>query len=138
MSDLINVLKRINKKIESSSDSYIYYDELTGVIKKISNIREINDYSMLRVNHEQVKDIIKGRYKYNDFLNKNEIVSYKNINDLNKKIIYFKKNKKKLKIIARNGYNKAHRIFNNKLISDFIVKKSFNFKTNSKIKWIND
>jgi len=81
---------------------------------------------------------IHENYKYNDFLNKNEIVSYKNINDLNKKIIYFKKNKKKLEIIARNGYNKAHRIFNNKLISDFIVKKSFNFKTNSKIKWIND
>ena len=58
MSDLINVLKRINKKIESSSDSYVYYDELTGVIKKISNISEINDYGMLRVNHEQVKDII--------------------------------------------------------------------------------
>ncbi len=78
MSDLINVLKRINKKIELSSDSYVYYDELTGVIKKISNIREINDYSMLRVNHEQVKDIIKGRYKYNDFL-----VTYDNSQKIN-------------------------------------------------------
>lgn len=68
MAELINVLKRINKKIESSSESYVYYDDLTGVIKKISNINEINDYTMLRVNHDQVKDIINGRYKYSDFL----------------------------------------------------------------------
>lgn len=68
MAELINVLKRINKKIESSSESYVYYDELTGNIKKISNINEINDYTMLRVNHDQVKDIINGRYKYSDFL----------------------------------------------------------------------
>ena len=68
MSDLINVLKRVNKKIESSSDSYVYYDELTGAIKKISNINEISDYTMLRVNHDQVKNIINGRYKYSDFL----------------------------------------------------------------------
>jgi hypothetical protein len=44
---------------------------------------------------------------------------------------------KKLKIIAQNGHKKAHHIFNNKLISDFIVKKSFNLKTNSNIKWMN-
>lgn len=68
MAELINVLKRINKKIESSSESYVYYDDLTGDIKKISNINEINDYTMLRVNHDQVKDIINGRYKYSDFL----------------------------------------------------------------------
>lgn len=68
MSNLINVLKRINKKIELSSDSYVYYDELTGSIKKISNTNEANDYALLKVNHEQVKDIINGRYKYNDFI----------------------------------------------------------------------
>jgi len=68
MSNLINVLKRINNKIELSSDSYVYYDELTGSIKKISNTNETNDYALLKVNHEQVKDIINGRYKYNDFI----------------------------------------------------------------------
>ena len=42
-------------------------------------------------------------YNYEDFLNKNEVVFYKNINDLNNKIIYYKKNPSKLKDIARNG-----------------------------------
>ena len=66
---------------------------------------------------------IHENYQYSDFFNNDEIITYKNVSDLNKKILFFKKNNKKLRIIARNGYNKAHRIFNNKLISDFIVKK---------------
>ena len=69
-------------------------------------------------------------------MNNDEIVTYKNIDDLNRKILFFKKNNKKLRMIARNGHSKAHRIFNNKLIADFIVKKSLNIKINSKIKWM--
>lgn len=76
-------------------------------------------------------------YKYQDFLNQNEIVTYKNIQDLNKKLVYFKKNKNELKRIAKNGYIKSHQIFNNKLIADFIVKKSMNLKFESEIRWTN-
>ena len=75
-------------------------------------------------------------YNYEDFLNKNEVVFYKNINDLNNKIIYYKKNPSKLKDIARNGYYKSHKIFNNKIISDYIVRKSMNLKISNKLKWM--
>ena len=77
-------------------------------------------------------------YEYHDFFNKNEIIFYKNINDLNKKILYFKNNQNLLKRIASNGCKKAHKIFNNKLISDFIVKKSMGIKYNSNHSWINE
>ena len=76
-------------------------------------------------------------YKYQDFLNQNEIVTYKNINELNKKLVYFKNNKNELKRIAKNGYLKSHKIFNNKFIADFIVKKSMNLKFESEIRWVN-
>tara|TARA_B100000035_G_C20532570_1_gene350291 strand:- start:150 stop:485 length:336 start_codon:yes stop_codon:yes gene_type:complete len=79
---------------------------------------------------------IHENYDYHDFLNKNEIVFYKNITDLNNKIIYYKNNQSKLKKIARNGYYKSHKIFNNKIISDYIVKKSMNLKISHKLSWM--
>ena len=79
---------------------------------------------------------IHEKYQYSDFFNKDEIVSYKNIHDLNKKILYFKKNKKLLKKIASRGFTKAHKIFNNRLISKFIVDKSMNNNSNFKTPWL--
>ena len=76
-------------------------------------------------------------YHYHDFLNINEIVTYKNLNDLNRKIIFFKKNNKLLRKISANGYKKSHKIFNNKLISEFIVNKTMNLNLKSNIKWMN-
>ena len=81
---------------------------------------------------------IHEKYKYTDFFNKNEIVTFKNINDLNKKILFYKKNKKLLKKIASNGYKKAHKIFNNKLISEYIVKKTLNNNFIKKYNWMNE
>ena len=43
-----------------------------------------------------------------------------------------------LKRIAKNGHKKSHKIFNNKLIADFIVRKTMNIKIKSNISWIND
>ena len=76
-------------------------------------------------------------YNYSDFMNKDEIIFYKNIKDLNNKILFFKKNPKLLKKIAKNGHKKAHTIFNNKLVAKFIVNKTMNFKMNSNISWVN-
>jgi len=81
---------------------------------------------------------IHEKYYYQDFFTKNEIVTYKNINDLNKKILFYKKNKKLLKKIASNGFKKAHKIFNNKLISDFIVRKTFGYQIIKKHSWMHE
>ena len=81
---------------------------------------------------------IHEKYYYQDFFTKNEIVTYKNINDLNKKILTYKNNKKLLKKIASNGFKKAHKIFNNKLISDFIVRKTFGYQIIKKHSWMHE
>jgi hypothetical protein len=149
--DRVKIIKNLNNKATYNIFGYKknpvwgqeFFDEISKCSMGINLSRglPLKYYSSDRISSllgNGLLTFIHENYKYNDFLNKNEIVTYKNINDLNRKILYFKKNKIKLKIIARNGHKKAHRIFNNKLISDFIVKKSFNFKTNSKIKWMND
>tara|TARA_B100000989_G_scaffold276301_1_gene236487 strand:- start:3894 stop:6005 length:2112 start_codon:yes stop_codon:yes gene_type:complete len=72
---------------------------------------------------------IDEKSKFSDFLNKNEIVTYKNLKDLSKKIIKLNKNDQLRKKIAKNGRNKYHKFFNSKIISEFIIAKTFNIKT---------
>ena len=73
---------------------------------------------------------VDEKTKFNNFLNKNEIITYKDINDLAKKIIKFNKNDKLRRKIARKGREKYHRYFNSKIIAEYIVNKTFSIKTN--------
>jgi len=77
-------------------------------------------------------------YQYQKFFNNNEIITYKNVKDLNKKILFFKKNEKLRKKIAANGYTKAHKIFNNKIIAEFIVNKTMGQIIKKKYSWMNE
>jgi spore maturation protein CgeB len=77
-------------------------------------------------------------YQYQKFFNKNEIITYKNVKDLNKKILFYKKNEKLRKKIAANGYTKAHKIFNNKIIAEFIVNKTMGQLIKKKYSWMNE
>ena len=43
-----------------------------------------------------------------------------------------------MKKIASNGHKKAHKIFNNKIISDFIVRKTLGYNILKKYKWMNE
>ena len=81
---------------------------------------------------------VHENYKYQDFFTKDEIVTFKNINDLNKKILYYKNNKRLMKKIASNGHKKAHKIFNNKIISDFIVRKTLGLNIVNRYSWMNE
>ena len=69
--------------------------------------------------------------------NRNEAVYYKNIDDLAKKIIYYKKNLNLLKKIASNGKKKYFKKFNSKIIANFIVTKTLGIKNNNRFYWEN-
>ena len=75
-------------------------------------------------------------YQFNDFFNDDEMVFYSDINDLNEKLIFFKKNDLQRNKISQNGHKKAHKIFNNKLITNYIINKIFNFKNKFEHKWM--
>ena len=64
----------------------------------------------------------------NDFFNNDEIIFYKNINDLSYKLNKYKKDKKIGKKIAERGRNKYLKYFNSEIVSDFILDKTFDFK----------
>jgi glycosyltransferase involved in cell wall biosynthesis len=71
---------------------------------------------------------VDEKTKFKDFLNKNEIITYKNLADLAQKIIKFNKNNKLRKKIAKNGREKYHKHFNSKNIAKYIISKTFNLK----------
>ena len=67
---------------------------------------------------------VDKKTKLNDFFNKNEIITYDNVNDLADKIRFFKKNNILRKKIAHNGKKKYFKLFNELKITKFIIEKS--------------
>jgi len=64
-----------------------------------------------------------------DFFNKDEIISYNNINDLSDKINFYKNNDKKRISIAKKGKQKYFKLFNELKITNYIINKSFGNNT---------
>jgi len=73
---------------------------------------------------------IDEKTKLKEIISDKGVIYYKNINDLVKKILYFKKNIKKIKKISSIGKNEYFKKFNSNIIGRFIIDKSFNNKSN--------
>ena len=72
--------------------------------------------------------MIDEKTKLGNFFKKNEIILYKNINDLTNKIIFYNKHDNLRKKIARNGRKKYFKYFNSKIIAEFIINKTLNIQ----------
>ena len=64
---------------------------------------------------------IDEKVQMSDFFNKNEIIFYKNINELADKIKYYSKNEKVRIKIARNGKKKYFKLFNETKIAKYFI-----------------
>ncbi len=71
---------------------------------------------------------IDQKVEMNNFFNSNEIVSYKDIDELANKIKFYKKNDKKRIQIAKKGKEKYFKMFNESRVSKFIIDKSLGKK----------
>ncbi len=67
---------------------------------------------------------IDNKVAMNNFFNKNEIISYSNIDDLASKIKFYKKHDRLRQKIAKNGKKKYFKLFNETKITKYIVDKS--------------
>ena len=70
-----------------------------------------------------------------DFFSNNELVFYKDINDLSYKLSKYKKDRKNCKRIDRNGRNKYLKYFNSDLVSEYILKKTLDYRSSKKMIW---
>ena len=71
--------------------------------------------------------------RFNNFFNNDEIIFYKDIIDLSKKIIKYSNNNKLRQKIAKKGRDKYFKYFNSTIIANFIVNKTYN--VNKKYFW---
>ena len=79
--------------------------------------------------------MIDQKTKFSDFFNKDEIVTYSDINDLSKKIEKYSNNDALRQKIAKKGRDKYFKFFNSTIIAEFIINKSLNI--NKKYFWEN-
>ena len=77
--------------------------------------------------------MIDEKTGFGDLFNKNEIIMYKNIDDLSKKIIKYSNNDKLRQDISTKGREKYFKYFNSTLIAEFIINKTYNI--NKKYHW---
>ena len=147
----VKFIKKLTNKVTYNIFGYkknpvwgqAFFNELNkcSMAINLSRGEPIKHYSSDRISSllgNGMLTFVHSGYNYQDFFNKNEVIFYNSVKDLNNKILYYKKNPKLLKRIAKNGHKKSHKIFNNKLIAEFIVKKTMSIKIKSNISWMND
>jgi len=79
--------------------------------------------------------LIDEKTFYSDFFTKNEIITYKNYNDLVEKINKYKRNDKERKLIARNGKKKYLKYFNSSLVAKYILNKTLGIRNKDNFLW---
>tara|TARA_B100000767_G_C19386696_1_gene378189 strand:- start:235 stop:570 length:336 start_codon:yes stop_codon:yes gene_type:complete len=79
--------------------------------------------------------LINEKTQYSDFFSKNEMVFYKNINDLSEKIIRIANDEKLRKKIGKSGKDKYFKYFNSTIIADYIINKTLDLNINKKYFW---
>ena len=79
--------------------------------------------------------LIDEKVCYEDFFTKDELVTYKNYNDLIYKIKKYQKDEKSRKLIAKNGKKKYLKYFNSMLVAKYIINKTFQINKNDKFLW---
>ena len=81
--------------------------------------------------------LIDEKTCYRDFFSDQEMVFYKNLDDLSEKIKKISSDEKLRKKIGRLGSQKYLKYFNSTLVADFIINKTLNINSKKKYFWNN-
>ncbi len=79
--------------------------------------------------------LIDEKTQYKDFFSNNEMVFYKDVNDLSEKIQKISRDDKLRRKIAKNGKLKYMKYFNSNLVAQFIIDKTFELNSKNKYLW---
>jgi len=79
--------------------------------------------------------LIDEKTMYREFFNENEMVFYKNTNDLSEKIIKISHDEKIRKSIGEKGQKKYLKYFNSNLVGQYIINKTYDNKTKHNFIW---
>ena len=82
-----------------------------------------------------IPTLIDKKIKFNDFFSNKEMIFYEDTYDLIDKVNFYKKNERQRIQIGINGKNKYFKIFNNRIVADYIVSKTLGNKPAYKYIW---
>ena len=145
----INKLIKLNKnlKFDVYGMNNVQPIWAENFINKISNSymglnlsrgKPIKYYSsdrLVQITGNGLLTFIDEKTELNNFFNDDEMIFYKNIDDLSYKLNKYKKEIKTGKKIAKKGQKKYFKIFNSNIVSDYIISKTFDIKSKYKFVW---
>ena len=76
------------------------------------------------------------RTQFNDFFSDDQMVFYKDFDDLCHKLNKYKKNSKDRKRIAKNGNEYYLKNFNSTIVADYILSKTLGYRSKKKFVWL--
>ena len=79
--------------------------------------------------------LIDEKTEYRDFFDNNEMVFYKNVNDLSEKILKISRDEKIRKSIGKKGKKKYMKYFNSTLVADYIINKTLGRDSKKRYLW---
>jgi spore maturation protein CgeB len=82
--------------------------------------------------------LIDEKTGYQDFFDDNEMVFYRNVEDLSEKISRISQDENLRKKIGKKGRAKYLKYFNSTLVAEFILNKTFDVKSKNKYLWNSD
>tara|TARA_B110000977_G_scaffold80676_1_gene107985 strand:- start:1645 stop:3771 length:2127 start_codon:yes stop_codon:yes gene_type:complete len=120
-------------------DSFINKVSLSSMGLNLSRGKPIKYYSSDRLAQLMGNGLLTFVHEktcFDDFISNDKIIYYQNLEDLGDKLNKYKKDHKARKLIAKNGKDFYMRELNSTLVSEFILSKTMNFKTNKKFIWV--
>ena len=82
-----------------------------------------------------IMTFIDHKVGYSQFFSNDEMGFYKNVDDLMNQMDRLCGDINKINKISQNGKRRYFNIFDNSIIADYIIHKTFNKKANSKFVW---
>ena len=127
-----------NKQPIWSNDFYdaIYKSKMALNLSRINNVKYYSSNRIASLIGNGILTFVDIKTRLNDFFNYNEVVFYKNINDLSEKLKFYKENKYERNLIAKKGKIKYFKIFNNNIIADYMCARLFEKKAKKNLSWM--
>ncbi len=121
-----------------SQDFYdsLYKSKMALNLSRINNVKYYSSNRIASLIGNGILTFVDINTKLNDFFNNDEVVFYKDIRDLSEKIKFYKENSKKRIRVAKNGKKKYFKLFNNKVVSDYICSRIYGKKPLKSFSWM--
>tara|TARA_B100000315_G_scaffold148446_1_gene137310 strand:+ start:319 stop:2454 length:2136 start_codon:yes stop_codon:yes gene_type:complete len=120
------------------SEDFYYCINKSKMGLNLSRTNSVKYYSSNRISSligNGLMTFIDIKTQLNDFFDDNEIIFYKNIDDLSKKLSFYKNNDSLRIKIAKNGQRKYFDYFNSKIVSKYLIEKTFDINLKQKYLW---